>query len=114
MRRAADGWRHLGPGRHVTGAISARREDPVMAGAGGIQLEGPVEGRFAEILTPAALAFVAELERELGPTRDALLRRRVERQAAFDAGERLAFLPETRATRKAAWSARPAHEGQER
>ena len=27
---------------------------------------GPIEGRFAEVLTPAALAFVAALERELG------------------------------------------------
>src|SRR5262245_50775011 len=107
MRRAADGWRHLGPGRHVTGAISDRREDPVMAGAGGIQLEGPIEGRFAEILTPAALGFVAELERELGPTRDTLLRRRVERQAALDAGEPLDFLPETRATRESVWTVAP-------
>ena len=57
----------------------------------GITLEGPLEGRFAEILTPAALAFVAELERELGGMRAALLRRRAERQAAFDAGQRLAL-----------------------
>ncbi|HYJ72257.1 MAG TPA: hypothetical protein VE265_07225, partial [Actinomycetota bacterium] len=34
-----------------------------------------------------ALGLVAELQRELGPTREALLARRGERQAAFDAGE---------------------------
>ncbi len=46
-----------------------------MVRADGIELRGPIEGRFAEILTPAALAFVAELQRELGATRAALLRR---------------------------------------
>jgi malate synthase len=79
-----------------------------MVGADGIQLEGPVEGRFEEILTPPALKFVAELERELGPTREALLRRRAERQVAFDAGERLDFLPETRGIREAIWTVAPA------
>ena len=58
-----------------------------MASGGGIELKGPIEGRFAEILTPAALDFVAGLQRELGATRAALLRRRAERQATFDAGE---------------------------
>ena len=75
-----------------------------MARAGDIQVDAPMEGRFAEILTPEALAFLAELEQALGPTRDALLRCRVERQAAFDAGERLDFLPETREIREAAWT----------
>jgi malate synthase len=84
-----------------------RREEPVMAGAGGILLDAPIEGRFAEILTPAALAFVAELERALGSTRHALLRRRSERQAAFDAGARLDFLPETRSLREADWTVAP-------
>jgi len=36
-----------------------------MASGGGIELTGPIEGRFAEILTPAALDFVAGLQREL-------------------------------------------------
>src|SRR5262245_33822441 len=79
-----------------------------MARAGGIQVDAPMGGRFAEILTPEALAFLAELEQALGPTRDALLRCRAERQAAFDAGERLDFLPETREIREAAWTVAPA------
>jgi malate synthase len=79
-----------------------------MAGTVGIELRGPVEGRFAEILTPEALGFVAGLERELGPTRVALLRRRAERQVALDAGARLDFLPETRAIRETAWAVAPA------
>jgi len=74
----------------------------------GIELHGPVEGRFGEVLTPAALGFVALLERELGPSRAALLRRRAERQATFDAGARLDFLPETRAVREGTWTVAPA------
>ena len=79
-----------------------------MASTGGIELKGPIEGRFAEILTPAALDFVAGLQRELGATRAALLRRRAERQATFDAGGRLDFLTETRGIRDEAWTVAPA------
>jgi malate synthase len=82
--------------------------------ADGIDLAGPSEGRFTEILTPAALAFVAALERELGPTRAALLRRRAERQVAFDAGARLDFLAETRGIRERAWTVAPAPKDLER
>jgi malate synthase len=79
-----------------------------MASTGGIELKGPIEGRFAEILTPAALDFVAGLQRELGATRAALLRRRAERQTTFDAGGRLDFLTETRGIRDEAWTVAPA------
>jgi malate synthase len=79
-----------------------------MASTGGIELKGPIEGRFAEILTPAALDFVAGLQRELGATRATLLRRRAERQATFDAGGRLDFLTETRGIRDEAWTVAPA------
>src|SRR5262245_4363791 len=75
-----------------------------MARAGDLDLAGPLEGRFGEVLTPAALAFVAELQREFGPTRATLLRRRTARQAAFDAGQGLDFLPETRGIREGAWT----------
>jgi malate synthase len=85
-----------------------RQEDPAMTTTNGIDLHGPIEGRFAEVLTPAALAFVALLERELGPTRRTLLQRRAERQAAFDAGARLDFAPETRAIRAGTWTVAPA------
>jgi malate synthase len=74
----------------------------------GAEIRGPVEARFGEILTPGALGFVAWLQRELEPTRAALLRRRAERQAEFDAGARLEFLPETRQVRDAAWTVAPA------
>jgi malate synthase len=57
----------------------------------------------AEILTPAALAFVAELQHELGPTRAELLARRQVRWEELKAGALPAFLPETRAVRGGDW-----------
>ncbi|HVM45521.1 MAG TPA: hypothetical protein VM582_06260, partial [Candidatus Thermoplasmatota archaeon] len=46
----------------------------------GIEVRGPPTPRSAEVLTPDALAFVAELQRRFGPTRERLLAQRVERQ----------------------------------
>ena len=73
----------------------------------GVEVRAPVEGRFGEILTPAALGFVARLQREFGPTREALLRRRAERQAELDAGASPDFLPETREIREGDWRVAP-------
>ena len=80
----------------------------MVARADAIEVLGPIEGRFAEILTLPALGFVAELQRAFGATRVALLRRRAEHQAEFDAGGRLDFLPGTRGIREGAWSVTPA------
>ncbi len=78
-----------------------------------IAVQAPIEGRFREILTPDALGFVAALQREFGPTRDALLARRAERQRELDGRPReaeslLGFLPETRHIREADWKVAPA------
>jgi malate synthase len=73
----------------------------------GVELRAPVQGRGDEILTPEALRFVAELQRRFDPTRRELLRRRAERQARLDAGERPDFLPETRAVREGDWKVAP-------
>src|SRR3989337_3704251 len=74
-----------------------------------VEIRGPVEGRAAEVLTPAAVEFVAELQRRFNPTRKQLLARRAERQARFDAGERPDFLVETEAVRDdPAWRVAPA------
>ena len=62
---------------------------------------------FAEILTPSALAFVAELHRRFDHTRQALLARRVERQADFAAGILPDFLPETQRLRDQDWTVAP-------
>ncbi len=74
----------------------------------GVDVRAPIDGRMAEVLTPEALAFVARLQREFGPTREALLRRRAERQAELTAGAFPDFLPETRAVRDGDWTVAPA------
>lgn len=70
----------------------------------GIEVTGALGPRFDEILTPEALAFVAELHRTFNATRKALLAHRTERQAAFDKGELPDFLPETAEIRSADWT----------
>src|SRR5688572_585225 len=63
--------------------------------AAGVEVRGPRLERFDEVLTPAALEFVARLHREFNSTREALLAERRDRQQRFDAGELPDFLPET-------------------
>jgi malate synthase len=72
-----------------------------------LQVLGPMEPGFEEILTPDALAFVAELVKVVQGRREALLERRQERQRAFDRGERPDFLPETQAIRDGDWTVAP-------
>ncbi|MEV0124735.1 malate synthase A [Streptomyces sp. NPDC050703] len=55
--------------------------------------------RQEEVLTDAALAFVAELHRLFTPRRDELLARRAERRAEIAGTSTLDFLPETAAIR---------------
>jgi malate synthase len=73
----------------------------------GVEITGPISPAFAEILTPEALGFVALLAREFGDRREALLRKRAERQAALDAGQLPDFLPETASIRAASWTIAP-------
>jgi malate synthase len=61
----------------------------------GIEIKGPIQPRFDEILTPAALGFLARLQREFNSTRKDLLSKRVERQRLIDSGELPDFLPST-------------------
>ena len=74
----------------------------------GIDVRASVEGRFAEILTPDALAFVRDLQREFGARREEILQRRIECQADLDGGGTLDFLPETRDVRESDWTVEPA------
>src|SRR2546423_6156889 len=57
-----------------------------------------------EVLTEAALDFVAELHERFDGRRRELLARRVERQARFDAGELPDFPEDTREIREAEWT----------
>src|SRR3954471_12383760 len=60
---------------------------------------GPTEDRFDEVLTPEAIAFVTDLQRKFGKTREELLARRQQRrQQAADTGK-LDFLDETKDVR---------------
>ena len=56
------------------------------------------------ILSEPALAFVADLHRRFEGQRQVLLEARLQRQRAFDAGERPDFLDETRSIRELDWS----------
>ena len=75
--------------------------------AGGVEIRGPVEGRQEEILSPEALEFFVELQREFNPRRKELLAKRVERQEAIDRGEMPDFFPETAAIREGDWTIDP-------
>ncbi|MGV9247519.1 malate synthase A [Streptomyces sp. NPDC003710] len=67
--------------------------------------------RQDEVLTDAALAFVAELHRRFTPRRDELLARRVRRRAEIARTSTLDFLPETAAIRADdSWRVAPAPE----
>ncbi len=74
---------------------------------GGLEISGPLAPGYAEILTPEACAFVAELETKFGGRRRELLARRAERQREIDAGRRPDFLPETAAIRAGDWQVPP-------
>ena len=65
----------------------------------GVEVTGPTNERFDEILTPEALQFVGALQREFGERRLELLAKRAERQKAIDGGGTLDFLPETAGVR---------------
>lgn len=62
---------------------------------------------FERVLTPDAVAFVAELERKFGKRRRELLAARAARQKHLDAGEKPDFLPKTRSIREGHWRVAP-------
>ncbi|MBM3617019.1 MAG: malate synthase A [Alphaproteobacteria bacterium] len=73
----------------------------------GMVVDAPIQPGYAEILTPHALAFVAELARRFTGKRDELLRARDERQKRIEAGELPDFLPETKSIREGDWKVAP-------
>lgn len=72
-----------------------------------IQVVGPLGPGYAEILTPEAQAFVAELVRTVRDGRKACLEARKVTQARFDRGERPDFLLETTGIRDGDWKVAP-------
>jgi malate synthase len=73
-----------------------------------VDLRGAMEPGFDEVLTTDALAFVEELQRRFGPTREELLRARAERRQRLAQGGALDFLEETRDVRESDWQVAPA------
>ena len=67
------------------------------------RVTGEMTPPFDEIAAPAALEFVAELERRFGERRRALLEQRERLQKRLDAAPRLDFLPETADIRAGDW-----------
>jgi len=72
-----------------------------------VDVLGPIEKRFDEVLTKPALELVVELHRQLDDRRRELLQARQARQAELDAGGMLDFLPATRNLREGGWSVAP-------
>jgi malate synthase len=66
----------------------------------GVEITGPVQPRYDEVLTDRALELIALLHRELDGRRRELLARRAERTRAIAEGGGLGFLEETRAIRE--------------
>ena len=73
----------------------------------GVELLAPVNESYADILTPEAIAFIADLQRTFNSRRKALLEARYERQKRIEAGESPDFLAETKQVRESAWTVAP-------
>ena len=73
----------------------------------GLELLGSATEAQSKILTPEALDFFVELQREFNPRRLELLEERKIRQQAIDRGELPRFLPERRHVRESDWQVDP-------
>src|SRR2546423_4721321 len=78
-----------------------------METSAGVNINGPLGPRYEEILTPPALAFLAELHRAFDGRRRELLDRRKAREAELVAGATLDFLAETKDVREGDWRRGP-------
>ncbi|MEJ2121620.1 MAG: malate synthase A [Alphaproteobacteria bacterium] len=70
-------------------------------------LTGEMKPGYEDILTPEALAFIADLERTFGARRLELLERRTKIQAKLDDGWLPDFLEETKQIREGDWKVAP-------
>ncbi|MBO0959290.1 malate synthase A [Neobacillus sp. MM2021_6] len=73
----------------------------------GIEVVGALKAQYDEVLTPEALNFIEELERNFGERRVELLQYREKRQAEIDNGKLPDFLPETKHIRNGEWTVAP-------
>ena len=70
----------------------------------GVTFTGKSQAAYGRVLTPEALAFVAQLHRAFENERQELLALRVERQKLFDKGSLPDFLAGTAAIRSSSWT----------
>jgi len=82
-------------------------ERPISRLPEGVEVLGPFVADQASVLTPAALAFVALLQRRFGKRRAALMKRRREVQDKLDAGWLPDFPAETAELRGSEWTVAP-------
>ncbi len=75
--------------------------------APGVEITRPIPAPWTEILSPEAVAFVAELSRRFEARRQELLRNRDQRWDELRAGKLPDFLPETKHIRDATWTVAP-------
>lgn len=97
-------------GKQVLGSSKApdlRYEINLAVRSSGLRVLGHVTDEFAEILTPAALHFVAGLAKDFEQRRRQLLAEREKRQRAISAGEMPNFNPATAHIRQRAWKVAP-------
>ena len=87
--------------------VEGREDREQMVTGTGIEIRGGAVERSADVLTPAALDFVADLSRTFERTRRALLAQRATRQVELSAGGDLGFLPETKDVRAGEWRVAP-------
>lgn len=73
----------------------------------GIEIIGTLKAQYDEILTPEALQFIEELERNFGARRVELLQSRKKRQEEINNGKLPDFLPETKHLRNGDWTIAP-------
>jgi malate synthase len=72
-----------------------------------MRITAEISGTYQEILTPQAMEFVSDLERNFSWIRKELLQRRHIRQMKLDSGEMPDFLPETAHVRNTSWTVSP-------
>jgi len=73
----------------------------------GIEIRGALKPAYDKILSPAALDFIAALERKFGAERRRLLAARAAQQSELDKGWRPSFPAETRGIRESDWTVAP-------
>ena len=87
----ASGWRlesivRRGPARaRVTARRRVVKPAAVAPRVEGVSIRAPFRPRYAEVLSPAALRFLADLHREFEATRERILAARAEQQQRHDA-----------------------------